>query len=346
MAFVTAQQLSQYYEEFQNTEIAFTKSIIQTLNMDPRQIYVKCNGSQWPCIINSTSFLNAKIIIGTKGGAFQQLAQKNAPPVSLRFCFYKSDGTVISFFVSGRITAISSYMNSHDLAILTVQYTQRPPDDLIEMIGHLLEANANAVRRKDERIPMNQETRRLLGISKDECEIVIQNVPRHCILRDLSFSGAKVLLLGLAQFLVNKEIQLSIQFEDPHEVITLKGVILNATPIEGRKDIFAVGIKFDEASVSLSYKIHINSYITSVRKNELDRQDRIAAQLAQQKKLKELEELKARQAQEAAQKSQESSSEPSQEPSAAPQPAAQNSPSQAQTPTSAAELVGMDLDTL
>ena len=59
--------------------------------MDPRQIYLKCAGSQWPCIINSTSFAEAKVIIGTKGGAFQQIAQIKSPSVNIRFCFYQSE---------------------------------------------------------------------------------------------------------------------------------------------------------------------------------------------------------------------------------------------------------------
>ena len=45
MAIVTSQQISQYYEEYRNTEITFTKDIIRTLAMDPRQIYVICFAS-------------------------------------------------------------------------------------------------------------------------------------------------------------------------------------------------------------------------------------------------------------------------------------------------------------
>ncbi|MBQ1869120.1 MAG: pilus assembly protein PilZ, partial [Treponema sp.] len=87
MAVLTSQQIGRYYEEYRDTEIAFTKDIMHTLALDPRQIYIKCTGNQWPCIINSTSFAKAKIIIGTKGSAFQQLARRDAPAVNLRYCF-------------------------------------------------------------------------------------------------------------------------------------------------------------------------------------------------------------------------------------------------------------------
>ena len=77
MSIVTTQLNNRYYKDYLNTEVTFTKDIIRTLKMDPRQIYIKCAGSQWPCIINSTSFTTAKIILGTKGGAYEVLSKKD-----------------------------------------------------------------------------------------------------------------------------------------------------------------------------------------------------------------------------------------------------------------------------
>ena len=65
MGVTTSQQLTRYYELYRDTEITFTKEVIRTLHLDPRQIYIKCSGSQWPCIINSTSLMAARVIIGT-----------------------------------------------------------------------------------------------------------------------------------------------------------------------------------------------------------------------------------------------------------------------------------------
>lgn len=176
----------------------------------------------------------------------------------------------MTFLISGKIGTISSYMNSRDLAVLEVIYTQKPPDDFIEKIGHLIDANANAIKRKEDRIVLTPDSCRKLGIPKEESIISIQNVPRHCILRDLSFGGAKVLLLGLPQFLKDKEVLLNLEFDEPHEIINLRGHIVSTSEVEGRKDIVAANIQFSEESVTLSYKIHINNYLTSVRKNELD----------------------------------------------------------------------------
>ncbi|MBQ1983014.1 MAG: pilus assembly protein PilZ, partial [Spirochaetaceae bacterium] len=205
MGVTTSQQLTRYYELYRDTEITFTKEVIRTLHLDPRQIYIKCSGSQWPCIINSTSLMAARVIIGTKGGAYSAIASdKNKSPINLKFCFSPPGSQPIMFFITARVSDISPYMDSTDLAVVTLTFTQRPPDDFIEIIGKLIEANTNAVRRREERIVITEDSKRRLGIMKEETIIQIQNVPRHCILRDLSFSGAKVVLMGLAMFVKDK----------------------------------------------------------------------------------------------------------------------------------------------
>lgn len=270
MGIITSQQLQNYYDFYRDKEVTYTKEVLRTLAVDPRQIYVKCNGAQWPCIINSTSFQIARIIVGTKGGAYAAMAKKDPPPVSLRFYFIQQHDQPISFFVTGRITDISPYMNSTELAVITLTFTQRPPDDLIEKIGSMLEANSNAIRRKDERIIITDDAKRRMNMTRDETIIFIQNVPCRCILRDISFSGAKVILLGIEKFIQGKETILRIHFDEPDEIIQLAGHVVKTSPVEGRPEIIYACLQFDEAAVPTSYRIRINTYLTSMRKTILN----------------------------------------------------------------------------
>lgn len=291
MGVVTSQKISFYYDQYRDKEIAFTKDVLRTLGIDPRQIYVKCNGTQWPCIINSTSLLYSRIILGTKGGAFAQITKKDAAPVSLRFYFLEQGNQSLSFFVSAHVSNITPYMNSKDLAVVTLTYTQRPPDDLIEKIGALLEANANSIRRCEDRIIINAESKRKLGLSKEETIVYIQSVPRHCIVRDLSFSGTKIVMVGVPQFLVNKDANVCLLFDDLPQAVQLAGKIVNVARIEGRKDIVFANINFDESQVPTAYKLHVNAYLSAVHKKQLS----AAEQLAQQQKLREEQAAKAAQ---------------------------------------------------
>lgn len=266
----TNQQINEYYNKYRENEIIFSKDIMRFLRLDPRQIYVKCAGSQWPCIINSTSFQQAKIIIGTNGGAFQQITKKDAPPVNLRFCFIESDNQPLIFFVTCRVTDVTPYMNSKELAILTLSFTQRPPDDLIYKIGSLIDANQGFIYRKEERIVLNEDTKRLLGINKKESIVYIQSVPRRCIIWNLSFTGSKIIVLGVPKFLENKDCIIRLLFSDPTEIIDVKGTIVSVKTVEGRQDLVEAGIKFDENQVPLAYKMRINDFLSNRRKKFLD----------------------------------------------------------------------------
>lgn len=268
MGIVTAQQLTKYYELYRDTEVIFYKEVIKTLNLDPRQIYIKCTDSQWPCIINSTSFMGAKIIIGSKGGAYTRLSKEKGT-VNLRFCFLQEDKQPISFFVNAKVQKIEPYMNSPELAVVTLVYVQRPPDDLIELLGRLLEANMNSLKRKDERILITEDSKRKLNLMHSETIVFIDSVPRHCIIKDISFSGAKIILQGVAHFLTNKRIILRMEFDDPHEILGLPGCIVKTETVKERKDIVVVCIQFDNTKIPLSYKLHINGYLTSIRKKQL-----------------------------------------------------------------------------
>lgn len=265
-AVATNQQINNYYDTYRETEIVFTKDILRTLRIDPRQIYIKCGGSQWPCIINSNSFQHAKIIVGTSGGAFAQITKKDAPPVNLRYYFFGEDNTPLAFFVTCHVTNVTPYMNSQELAIVTLTFTQRPPDDLIYRLGSLMDANDSFVNRKEDRINIDEITQRKLGIDKKETIVFIQNVPRRCLLINLSFSGAKIVFVGVPQFLNGKNIILRLLCSDPNEIIDIKGTIVAVDNVEGRKDLVQAGIKFDEAQVPLSYKMRLNNYLTTNRK--------------------------------------------------------------------------------
>ena len=271
MGIATSQQLTRYYDVYRDTDIVFTKQVIRTLNLNPRQISVKCNGRQWPCILNSTSLCSCKIIVNTNGGAVAALAKAGSSTVSIYFCFTPPDVQPITFFVNAKLegNAIQPFNGNKDLSIITLNFTQRPPDDLIEIIGTVLEANANSIQRRDERIAVTADSKRKLNLLKEETFLYIQNVPRHCIIRDISFSGAKLIMLGVKAFVVNKDVILHFDFTDPQESMDIKGKVVTVEDVAGRRDLIVANILFDEAQVPISYKLRINSYITSVRKQQL-----------------------------------------------------------------------------
>jgi Tfp pilus assembly protein PilZ len=265
MGVLLSQKISVYYDRFKDIDVTFTKEIIQVTGLITQQIHLKCGNDFWPCVIYTTSFEGAKVVANVKTGLLTKLQSTNNF-VNLRLCFRQYGETnAVTFFVAGRVLGSAPYGNSQDVNLLTIQFTNRPPDDFIEIMGRLLDANVNSSKRRDVRIPLTADNLRKLNIQSTESAVFIEKVPRRCILRDLSFSGSKIVMLGVAKFLLDKEASLRVDFNDPREVYTIKGKFVRAEPVEGKKEMVAVGLSFDEAVVPMGYKIRLNDMLTSQR---------------------------------------------------------------------------------
>jgi hypothetical protein len=278
MGVVTSQKITVYYDRFKNIDVTFTKEIIQVTNLITNQVFLKCVGDFWPCVIYSSSFQGAKIVVNTKSGILQKMEQANNM-VSLRFSFKNADtGNPVTFFINTKSLGYSPYGGSADVALFNLQFTQRPPDDLIEIMGRILDANVNSAKRREERITITPDSARRLNVLAKESAVFIQGVPRRCILRDISFSGAKLIMMGIAKFLVGKDAALRIDFDDPRESFLLKGKFLRAELVEGRKDLVALVVLFVETIVPMGYKIRINDFLSQVRADTRGLEDGSAQQ--------------------------------------------------------------------
>ncbi len=269
MSIITSQQILHYYETYGKIEVTFTKEVIQATQLIPRNVFLKCLGFQYPCILYSSSMVGAKILLNISP-SLQQALRKANNVVYLRYCFQKNQkGDPLTFFVPAKVAGSSPYdKNGGNLYFFSLTFTQKPADTLIEILGTLLDATLTSQKRKEERILITTETLKKLGISNKELAILIQGVPRKGILRDLSFGGAKVILLGLAKFIMNKEAVLRLEIEEPRQIIEIPGTIIRHEPVEGRRDISAFAIKFHEGKVPITYKLLLSDYLKQQEKRK------------------------------------------------------------------------------
>lgn len=263
MRTITTLQINRFYDLYQNLNVTFSKDVILALGLKTDQIAVRCNGKHWSCIINSASMKKAKVICGVSPELIDAL-KENHQNVSLRFAFMTADGKdTVSFYVSSKITHLSTYeAKNHNLIVITLEYTQKAPDDLIEKLGFLLEANTNSTRRKTERLTLNDENIRKIDLVTRDAFVFVQGIPRRCVLVDISFGGVKLILVGIPNFLVGQEATVKFDFDNPQTTIGLKGKIIRAERIEGRKDLIAVVVYFVEEEVPLIFKIHLNKFFS------------------------------------------------------------------------------------
>ena len=266
MPVTTSQQIIHYFEHFSQAEVTFTKEVVRAIKLNSKHVSIKCLGSQWPCVVYAASMTSAKIIANLAGGLNESIKKANNV-VQLRFSFAE-DGksNPIAFFVSGRVVGVTPYGNDDNgLFFANLEFSQRPPDDLIQILGELLEANVNAKRRQELRIPLSPQNIKCLGLAVDRCTLSIEGVRRRAILRDVSFSGCKAVLVGVPGFLVDKPATVRFVFHDPDQAYEVAGAICRYDPVEGRADIAAFGIRFDEKRVPMGYKMRINTAVKQLQ---------------------------------------------------------------------------------
>lgn len=262
MSIVTSQQINDYYNRFRKVDITFNQSVIQGTGLLTKQVYLKAAGKTIPCVVYSSSMQGAKVLASVNEAFFAE-QKKESKIVQLRFSFQSSaKEDPISFYISCKIIGFTPYNSGQgsSLYIITLEYTQRPPDDLILILGELLEANATMKHRSEDRILITPESVRKLGLKSKNVFVIVGRKAVRGILRDISFSGAKVLVLGNAKSLINQPVMLRFE-QDSGKVIGVLGKFIRHEPVEGREDIAAMAILFDVARIPVSHKLMINDYL-------------------------------------------------------------------------------------
>lgn len=262
MGLLTKQDIDNFYTNYKNEDVVFTKNISKILGLQPRHIYLKFKDIQRPCIIYSSSMVQAKIIASLPADIVEQLKKENT--INLRFAKDNEEkkNDVLFFFVKCKTTDVSVYKQDQNLYIIQLDYTTKPSETLITMLGRLLEAKKNSMERREDRIILDKNNIVKLGLENSAVQLLIDNIPRPGIMRDLSFGGMKILLAGNAKFLNNKAVRLEIRHKDYGKIVLL-GRSIRAESLMDRKDIVALAIQFDIKQISLEYNLMINEYLKS-----------------------------------------------------------------------------------
>jgi PilZN3 domain/PilZ domain len=262
MPVTTSQQLANYFKDFAETEVTFTKEVIQATRLNPSGVHLKCLGEQWPCVVYSSSMTSARIITNLQTSLNETLRKANNV-VSLRFSFAESDKTQpIAFFVKAKTTGFTPYGKERpNLYFASLVFSQRPPDDLILVLGRMLEANQNAKRRGEWRLPLSALVVKTLGIVPEHTSVTQDSERRRAILRDVSFSGCKAIVATGSTDLLNKKVNVGLTFQDPDEFFEIAAAVCRSDPVEGHDGICVTGFQYEEGQVPMAYKLRINNAI-------------------------------------------------------------------------------------
>jgi hypothetical protein len=266
MAVLPAIKIQEYYEKYQTKEIFFNKSIRQETGLDTSKVMLKMCGAMFPCVLYSCSMSYAKIVMNLDEEAFNMIQNaKNA--LTLHFSFLPElQKREIQFFVSCTTRALKSFKinDENDTSyIITLAFYQKPPDDLIEILGRVLESIENFEKRKELRIKLDKKIANEMGFISQKALIEIDSINRPCIITDISASGCGAILMLLKpDLIVNKTIRITYHLQDPKMPnLELIGTVKRYEQFESKKLLYQIGILYDAQSIPYKWKNIINGYI-------------------------------------------------------------------------------------
>ncbi|MCL2706122.1 MAG: PilZ domain-containing protein [Spirochaetaceae bacterium] len=264
MSILTGFQISRLFDLYNDIDITFTKDIVSTTLFSHKETYIRFGGNQKKCLLYSTSMNKGRVIVNI-GDNFISKVNKSSGLISLRLAFNVPEKhDIISFYINAKITGYSAYTEGEsDLNYAFLSYTQRPPDDLIIILGQLLEANINFQKRKDFRIIINNSNYTTLGFTSRDINLVIENIPRKAIIVDISASGIMAIGVKAFKFHLNKE--LIIKFSSSTNEWQIKGQIVRINDITGRNDVVLIGVQLITETIPISFKMSIESYLKSMK---------------------------------------------------------------------------------
>jgi len=260
---LTAHHLARLFEEFSGTEVTFNSQVILESGLVTSDVRLTVGSRHLPCVLYACSMKGARVVVEISKD-FSDLLARSSSMTTLHLGFRQSDEkSPVSFIVPCRVENLSAYnAQKPQLSFATLEFTQNPPDALVNILGSLLEVKTNALRRRDQRIVLTPENMKKIGLDSRESCVSIDGAPLRCLIRDLSFGGAKVLLSMLGIPRGPRKALLKLHRCEVQDDTLLDGSIVRVEDVEGHQDLVALSIRYS-TDPPISYKQKINSIFTS-----------------------------------------------------------------------------------
>lgn len=262
MATVTKNEILNYFSMYKDFKsVTFTKEVISALGLDVRQIYLKISNDSFPCIIYKVAFTNAEVLVSLDKDVLEKI-KKAKETVYLRFYFVspKKDAP-IAFLVPSVITSWSIYdENKSNLFFVHLSFLRTPPDDLIYLLGSLIDANKKFSVRKNERIDINPISIKRLGIRSKISFIKAKDCTIKSIIKDISLSGSKLIISSLSNLNMGDLCQVACDFEQEKHPFFITGKIVQMDELTPHK-LTSIALQYEDDAIPLNYKIYINEYL-------------------------------------------------------------------------------------
>ncbi|MBN2616834.1 MAG: hypothetical protein JXR64_00835 [Spirochaetales bacterium] len=250
--------LDEIYKRHNNHDLILNQTVIEKIGLVVEDISFKHGTRKVPCIIYSTSMTKARLLAKIDESFLKQIKEfKNK--ISLRFTFKeKNKRQNISFSVNSKIVYYEKYeCERPEIYFLSIEFTNKPPDDLIEILGnhieHQLALQKRAIQRYSVEYSLENEDDKTV-----ENYFFFDGRAKRCIVTEISLFSAKILITGVpGEFKEKHSSMLIMKTKHLQGLGEMMGYIGRVELINKREGLFSVIIIFDQEVIPPVYKMWV-----------------------------------------------------------------------------------------
>lgn len=246
--------LQNLYQDYLDTELTYSKEVALGLGMLPAESTIKWQGDLYPCVVHSCSFRMARVLVRLTAAQWDAL-ESGSRVTTLTLTFAQSKtGKKELYQFNGTLQVVQHNVAGEGevSALLSIGFSHRPPEGFLQAQGSYLNLKKEAVQRREDRIPVNNETKEMLGLSTLSTTVTVDHIERKCLLRDLSYNGARVILTGVAPFLLDKPFSLAMPLVG-RSPVHIPGKIVRAEAVEGHRGLAVIALGYHPERVPVEY---------------------------------------------------------------------------------------------
>ena len=264
MSTQTRHKCDEYYRLYLEHDVSLTKDIITKMNLIPNKNYLRYGGENIPCILYSTSMIRARIIAQLKSSVCEKIGLGNkTASLCLAFKREKKQDPV-TLYINAKIAGFTPYKSDiPGVNFVTLKYMNKPPDDFIFKLGEIISSSTTSKKRKEQRINLDDEKAKRMQLQTDKIWVICEGKQIPCVLKDISFSGAKIITKRNKEPFLNKQVKLILNISSLEGISAMIGKVVHCEEITINNNIklIALGIAFDKASIPDSYKEWVKGFI-------------------------------------------------------------------------------------
>lgn len=250
--------IDRYYEELHYNVVTFTKQVCRKVGLVRGDSHIRIRGETLPCLIYSLSMERAVVILRINETAKAIMAQ-TMPALTLHVRFSPTKES-ISLMLDAQIEEIKEYGEKvPDTYFLALRYRRKAPNDLIKILGELIEAEKEKERRIFERINLDPQNAKKMGLSPAETFLFCQGEGKKCVLQEISVFSARVVISGHPADYEGNKAMLIMKIESAGEIGEMLGSVYSAEELGN--NLVSVVVHFDQEVIPPSYKMFIGTYI-------------------------------------------------------------------------------------